>query len=285
MASKQKRKRSVITLEKKLEVIKELREGKSQRCVADLCSLPKSTVGDIWKDREKIQNHVSSSDCPSFAKRRHIVREAHFEKLDKACYLWFLQQRSKGAPVSGPVLKEKALQLFPEVYPDVDPVSFKASPGWLQKFCRRHGVRGISLQGESLSADTSCIDDFRTELLKKIEDEHYTLNQIINADETGLWWKLMPSKSLVHCGEKHAKNFKQSKDRVTLLGCANASGTCRLPLGFIHKPARPRCFQHMDMGTLPVKYYSQRKAWMDSKIFEKWFHDVFVPHVKKILHR
>ena len=85
----------------------------------------------------------------------------------------------------------------------------------------------------------------------------------------------MPSKSLVHCGEKHAKNFKQPKDRVTLLGCANASGTCRLPLGFIHKPARPRCFKHMDMGTLPVKYYSQKNAWMDTKIFEKWFHENF----------
>ena len=81
-------------------------------------------------------------------------------------------------------------------------------------------------------------------------------------------------------GELHAKNFKQSKDRVTLLGCANTSGTCRLPLGFIHKPARPCCFQHMDMGTLPVKDYSLQKAWMDPKIFEKWFHDVFVPHVK-----
>ena len=115
MASKQK---SIITLEKKLEVIKELREGISQRCVADLYSLPKSTVGDIWKDREKMQNHVSSSDCSSFAKRRHIVREAHFEKLDKACNLCFLQQRSKGAPVSGPELKEKALHVLYRVIVD-----------------------------------------------------------------------------------------------------------------------------------------------------------------------
>ena len=40
------------------------------------------------------------------------MRDAHFEKLDKACYLWFLQQCSKGAPVSGPVLKEKALHVL-----------------------------------------------------------------------------------------------------------------------------------------------------------------------------
>ena len=31
-----------------------------------------------------------------------IVRDANFEKLDQACHVWFLQQRSNGAPLSGP---------------------------------------------------------------------------------------------------------------------------------------------------------------------------------------
>ena len=100
--------------------------------------------------------------------------------------------------------------------------SFKASSGWLYRFCCRHGIQGISLQGEFLSANTSAVEDYRTELEKRMENECYTLNQIFNADETGLWWKLMPSKSLVHSGENQAKHFKQSKDRVTLVGCANA---------------------------------------------------------------
>ena len=86
---------------------------------------------------------------------------------------------------------------------------------------------------------------------------------------------------LVHCGEKQAKNFKQVKDRVTLLGCCNASGTCKLPLAFIHKSARPRCFKNMEMSALPVCYLSQPKAWMNATLFEGWFHKNFVPHVKK----
>ena len=63
MASNQKakRKRSVITLEKKLAVVDELKKEKSQRCVADLYSLPKSTVADIWKDRDKIQSFTAVS--------------------------------------------------------------------------------------------------------------------------------------------------------------------------------------------------------------------------------
>ena len=47
-------------------------------------------LGDIWKDREKIEKHVTASDCPSLAKKRCIVRDA---KLDQACHVWFLQQR------------------------------------------------------------------------------------------------------------------------------------------------------------------------------------------------
>jgi hypothetical protein len=72
-----------------------------------------------------------------------------------------------------------------------------------------------------------------------MESDGYSLDQVFNADETGLWWKLMPSKSLVEAGETQAKNFKQAKDRVTLLACSNASGTCKLPLAFIHKSAKP----------------------------------------------
>lgn len=66
-----------------------------------------------------------------------------------------------------------------------------------------------------------------------------------------------------------------------MLGCANATGTCRLPLAFIHKSAKPRCFTGMDMSQLPVHYFSQHNAWMSASIFEKWFHDFFVPRAKK----
>ncbi len=87
--------------------------------------------------------------------------------------------------------------------------------------------------------------------------EGYTLSQIFNADETGLWWRLMPSKSLVHCGKKRAAN-KIKKRRRELLVCANTAGTCELPLALIHKSKKPRCFKKMDMPNLPFHYFSQK---------------------------
>ena len=44
------RRQSVLTLENKIEIIREIEKGKSQRRVTEIFELLKSTVGDIWKD-------------------------------------------------------------------------------------------------------------------------------------------------------------------------------------------------------------------------------------------
>ena len=93
---------------------------------------------------------------------------------------------------------------------------------------------------------------------------------------------MTPSSSLNSGRVTRASGFKKAKDRVTVLACSNAkTGLHRLPLVFINKSAKPRCFKHMIMSILPVHYYSQKKSWMDCKIFKDWFHERFVPSVRK----
>lgn len=149
-----------------------------------------------------------------------------------------------------------------------EPNSFKASLGWLGKFQARHGIRELVLHGESLSADKSSIDPFRQDILQLIEKEGLTNDHLFNADKTGLPWRGLPSCSLCHGGETQARNFKKSKERVTLMACANASGTCKVPLVFIHSSKNQRCFKHMDINSLPVSYYAQKNPWMDRDIFQ-----------------
>ena len=90
------------------------------------------------------------------------------------------------------------------------------------------------------------------------------------------------TSTLVDASEKCAKNFKSPKNRVTLMATANASGDFKLPLVFIHKSCRPRCFSGVNMS-LPVHNYSQKSGWMDKVIFTDWFHKHFVPTVKQYL--
>ena len=46
-----KQKRSVLSLDTKLKIIGELKEGNSQKFVADKYGVAKSTASYIWKDR------------------------------------------------------------------------------------------------------------------------------------------------------------------------------------------------------------------------------------------
>ena len=46
---------------------------------------------------------------------------------------------------------------------------FTASKGWLWRFCKRHGIRELSLQGEKLSADATAIDPFKRKLQEVME--------------------------------------------------------------------------------------------------------------------
>lgn len=93
----------------------------------------------------------------------------------------------------------------------------------------------------------------------------------------------MPNKTLVSSREKEAKGFKKPKDTVTLMACANATGSIKFPLVFIHKSKKPRCFKHIDMNDLPVDYYAQKNSWMDSAIFSQWFKEKFIPRCRKAL--
>ena len=116
-----------------------------------------------------------------------------------------------------------------------------------------------------------------------MEDNHYTLNQIFNCDETGLYYKLMPQKTLASSFEKSADGRKTQKDRVTINACANASGTIKLPLLLIGKSKNLRCFKHINRDNLPVIYSNQSNAWVNAVIFAEWFHEKFVPAVQKHL--
>lgn len=120
------------------------------------------------------------------------------------------------------------------------------------------------------------IDEFQNE----VEENGLNREQVYNVDESGLFWKSLPKKTLALAGEKDAPGRKVSKERLTFFPCSNAAGTHKLQLAVIGKSKKPRCFKNC---VLPVKYYSQKNAWMSKNIFKEWFHNEFVPQVKEYL--
>ena len=277
-----KRKRVVLTLENKLCVLDRLAKGEKASKVASEFGIGNSTVTDLKKNESKILSFVSSIESLSVcSNERKIMRLAEDEKVDEAVYLWYVQKRSQGIPITGPVLREKAQLFHQQLQCDKPSSSFQASTGWQWRFCQRHGIRQLTLQGEKLSCDSDAPAPFREKLLKLIEDEGFTLQQIYNSDETGLYYRMLPEKTLAARSEKEAPGMKNPKERITLMACSNATGTHKLPLMFIGKAQNPRCLKNVNKSALPVTYYAQKNAWVDSEIFTDWFHKKFVPAVKK----
>ncbi|XP_055703946.1 jerky protein homolog-like [Phlebotomus papatasi] len=191
--------------------------------------------------------------------------------------------RERGVPISGPLLQAKALQ-FHKVYHD-GPANFSASSGWLSRWKKQHEVRQLTVCGEALSSREDLLPTFFNHLQKIIEEENLSFHQIYNADETGLNFKRLPNKTLAARTQKKAPGYKESKERVTLLACANASGRHKLPLFLIGKSKNPRALKNVHIQDLPVKYGNQESAWMTRALFKEWFFQNFVPEVRKYLQK
>ncbi|XP_054744499.1 jerky protein homolog-like [Anastrepha obliqua] len=137
------------------------------------------------------------------------------EKVDEALLLWFNQIRSKGIPLSGQILKEKAL-FFNEKLGGLK--DFKASSGWLYGWQNRHGVKEVSIQGEKMSSIGANEIDKCTKNFKMFVENHgFTREQVFNADETGLNYKALPKKTLDFCVNSYAPGWKMQKQRITLM--------------------------------------------------------------------
>ena len=98
----------------------------------------------------------------------------------------------------------------------------------------------------------------------------YQLKDIFNADEFGLFYEALPSKSL-HFRGKHYSGGKHSKVRLTGMAVSNTLGE-KILMFVIGKSACPRCFKHV--RNLPCRYQSQKKAWMNGTLFEEWLHEL-----------
>lgn len=72
-------------------------------------------------------------------------------------------------------------------------------------------------------------------------NEKYTPDNIFNADETGIFYKMTPDKTLKFKGEK-CVGGKLSKERITAFVAANMSGTEKRKIMVIGKPKKPAMF-------------------------------------------
>ena len=186
---------------------------------------------------------------------------AKFEEVEDALLLWFKAICGKNVPVSGAILQAKASKLAGQLGID----NFQSSYGWLQRFKKRHGIVIKYMCGENASVSDTLVDNWLTLNIPTLLSG-YEARNIYNADETGLFFRLLLDKTLIFKKES-CHGGKHSKERITVLVGANVEGE-KLPLLVIGKSKNPRCFKNVK--SFPVQYTSSSKAWINSSIFESW---------------
>lgn len=152
----------------------------------------------------------------------------------------------------------------------------------MDKYKKRFGIRLLTISGEKLSSNESAVQPFIQHFKDKVEELGLLPDQIYNADESSLFWRLLPNKTFVSSKELSAPGRKVSKDRITFMPCSNTTGTHKLDLLVIGKAKNPRAFKNI---CLPVCYKNQFKSWVTREVFSEWLHKDFVSEVKKFMKR
>lgn len=293
-----KRSHKTLTLVEKCKILDYIDAGKSTRQAAENFNIPKSTVFEIKKNKDKIRTFISKSFQGTgrntntyimlyeltfnvlFLGKRKVIRKAEHPEVEIALYNWFLQQRNAHVPISSEILRAKAKQFYEQITGKKD---FLASSGWLDKFKLRHGIRFLKVCGEKLSSNVDAIIPFQKKLKSVVDEMKLSNDQVYNADESALFWRTLPDTTWVHQDEKSAPGRKISKDRLTFMPCCNAAGSHKLPLLVLGKATNPRAFKNVNF--LPVVYKASTKGWMTRPLFMEWFKKSFIPEVKKFLTR
>lgn len=251
-----------FTERQKLDILKLLDEGKSHRDIMNICSskpldsfiVSKGSISNISKNRSNIISRVASN---SRLTGKSLI-------LDQMCWSWYSEMLSRNIRITGTMLQNWAKRAAESIqYKD-----FKCSNGWLEKFNKRHEISSKTQSVENSNSFIVSVDNWTQNIMTLCEG--YTLDNIFNCDETGLFWRGVPTKSLASEVDK-CKRGELAMERVTILLTASATGEKLKPF-VIAKSCVPCSFNKQ--LSADVHWRANAKAWMTAVLFSEYLQDL-----------
>lgn len=251
-------KRSAIDINKKQEIckFKKCNPSFTRQQQSDKFNIPRTSIRDILKKKSVYLDIKTTSNF----KRQKFPQNI---QLEEALFEWFAQKRAQNIVITDDILCTKAKELGTKLCVSD---TFQYSSGWLQRFKKRKGIQQYSLSGESASVSMT---DVNIAIVKMREIcKSYDGKNIFNCDETGLYFRMMPDKTLALKDEDH-KGTKKNKSRITVMIGCNADGSEKLKLLIIGKNKSPRSFKNFNTD-IYCTYRWNKSAWMTTSIFEEF---------------
>ncbi|XP_071110643.1 tigger transposable element-derived protein 3-like [Haliotis cracherodii] len=241
-------KRKDLTLADKVRVLEALSQKKSQTSLAAEFGVSQSQISRIGKNRDLIMARYLQTDNSD----RKRNRDGKNVDVETALLRWYGQSQASSAPLSGPILMDKANELAVKL----DARDFIPTTDWLQGWKDRHKV-GLRRSEVNCESDADCVETWVNQMLPGILKEFHPDN-IYCCKETLLYYKTLPQSD----------STDSSNPRMTVLLCCNMSGKDRMV------PYIIGVRKEYEKSVMPPCIVNSDNALMTSHLFTRWLLDL-----------
>jgi len=229
---------------------------------------------------DKVQGFCSNEKF-SFEKghveRRKKASLACSEEIEMQIVDWITICNHVGIIVTPKMIIKKAKELVPAE-------TFKASFPWLRGFYKRHGLslRTITTSMKSLTREEEekeMMLTFISEIKNLIIKYNILPRDIINADETPMFWEYLPRKIVYSRGTKEVPSWKTSYNhkRTTLLLACNLQGDMLRPTIVLK---RKTAYKLQCENKIKLFVQNSDSGWTTASTFTQWITEIIAPHLQ-----
>lgn len=284
-------KRRRLDLSEKVRALDMLERGATPQEVASEFGASKRAIMRMRKEAHVIRSLSESGARGSMKSRKQChpgkyaaletkvmedLNASHSSKLPHECNVI----RSCAKKVRDDMLKGTSLAAGESK----DLQGFVPTDLWIKSFARRNNldVCGGTWQMAGVSSEERVYPDIQN---IKNDLQRYDPDCILSVHEATLYYKVLPRSTyqLFRTGAAGASSTgvtsgMQTKDRLTLFFCTNATGTLKVPLAVVGTSKQPLCFR---VKRCPLEYFAQENALVDAVTFKEWFSQVLLPAVRQ----
>ena len=219
-----KRSRNSYSVEQKKKVVTYAKQHGRNKAARHF-DLNSSMIGRWVKSSESWMTETSQS-----SKRVGAGRKAFYPEAETKLYTWLTEQRKQGLAVTYTILRLKMLDILRE--PDMITLygnvaeNFKTSNRWISAFMKKHRLswKRRTRISQKLPAQTEeLLSQFRQFIIQLRTEKCFELCNILNMDETPVWFDMAGNFTIDQKGEKtiHIRSTGNEKNRFTVvLTCA-----------------------------------------------------------------
>ena len=230
-----------------------------------MCKMHRKTVENVLDKRESIR----AADIAGTPIGVKCTLRASYPTLDNTATDFIKLTRSESLRVTSSHTKSCGEQS--EKRCKIQSIS--ESNGWLQKFLRRSPMQpSFQLHGTGGSSLPVGTDDRMIEIRDVLSQ--YDPKNIYNMDESGLFYRLGPSRTYLAANESRndtrGTELQKHERRFSIVMWVNSDGSHILSVSYLGTAMNPNFFGDPRFAPLKGNNWSWPDGWMDCNGFRRW---------------